>query len=204
MLETRIETKPGAIVLLAIVRSRSRGSIRQPGAAAVQCCARLISRASDDVTYRELALTGEGSCLPFCPVRARPVSPHTISDCVYSLENARKPPIPNVRKSGICKLPSAAGASSLTAVPGLSPGLDPGAHSHSHLRGVLKKGRVASQAERCYFAAGLSVSFVSGFAASLSSGGLERWSLLISLAPTPGSSGVTLMPVDMAPEVHLK
>ena len=38
-----------------------------------------------------------------------------------------------------------------------------------------------------YFAGGLSASFVSGFAASLSSGGLERWSLLISLAPTEGS-----------------
>jgi hypothetical protein len=68
----------------------------------------------------------------------------------------------------------------------------------------VESGRVASQTERCYFAAGLSVSFVSGFAASLSSGGLERWSLLISLAPTEGSSGVTLMPVAMAPEVHLK
>jgi hypothetical protein len=38
--------------------------------------------------------------------------------CGDSLENARKPMIPNVRKSGIFMLPSEAEASSLTAVPG--------------------------------------------------------------------------------------
>jgi hypothetical protein len=48
------------------------------------------------------------------------------------------------------------------------------------------------------------MSLVSGFAASLSSGGLERCSLLISLAPTEGSSGVTLIIVAMVPAVHLK
>jgi len=51
---------------------------------------------------------------------------------------------------------------------------------------------------------GLSVSFVPGFASSLSSTGLERWSLRISLAPTPGSTGVALIPVAKAPAVHLK
>ena len=43
-----------------------------------------------------------------------------------------------------------------------------------------------------------------GFASSLSSTGLERWSLRISLAPFSGSTGVTLIPVAMAPAVHLK
>src|ERR1039458_3051441 len=50
----------------------------------------------------------------------------------------------------------------------------------------------------------LSVSFVPGFASSLSSTGLERWSLLISLAPTLGSTGVTLIAVPMGAAVHLK
>ena len=58
--------------------------------------------------------------------------------------------------------------------------------------------------QRGHFAGGLSVSFVPGFASSLSSTGAERWSLLISLAPFPGSSGSTLIPVAIGPEVHLK
>ena len=54
---------------------------------------------------------------------------------------------------------------------------------------------------RAYLAGADPVS--AGFASSLSSTGLERWSLDISLAPFSGSTGVTLIPVAAAPAVHL-
>ena len=58
--------------------------------------------------------------------------------------------------------------------------------------------------ERCQSTYGLAGSLGSGFASSLSFTGAERWSLLTSLAPFAGSSGSTLIPVAMGPEVHLK
>ena len=57
---------------------------------------------------------------------------------------------------------------------------------------------------RFYCGADVPESFFSPCNASASSGGFEGWSLLISLAPSDASTGVTLMPVAMAPEVHLK
>jgi len=55
-----------------------------------------------------------------------------------------------------------------------------------------------------HFAGGRSGSFAAGVASSLSSTGLEGWSLLISLAPVLGSIGVTLIADPMGAAVHLK
>jgi hypothetical protein len=65
--------------------------------------------------------------------------------------------------------------------------------------GIEQEFAAWEQARRNYLAAGAGLA-----ASSLSLTGAERWSLLISLAPFPGSSGVTAIPVAKAPEVHLK